>query len=210
MCFTRGVSKPPKTTRSPEMANEEKKPQGKQQEVLLTTSAKKKLVKAICQKYHEKLDSKAPRVKRDLNYSQIKDIMYLDDATKDVFKKLVMDDKIDPRDSLEKWRPEVIAEFKSHFKFDASDEDVEDVQIELGAGYEKWFKENFPESKKKVSPANIRVSDFLTYMGTTKKDSPLPNLVHHGVVDLTGWRLKDLKMEALNSCREFFGEKKAS
>jgi hypothetical protein len=177
---------------------------------VLTTSAKKKLVKAICQEYHSKLDAKAPRVKRDLNYSQIKDVMFLNDATKEIFKKLAFDEKIDPRDSLEKWRPEVIAEFKGHFKFDASEEDVEDIQIELGAGYEKWFKENFPESKKKVSPANIRVSDFLTYMGTIKKDSPLPNLVKDGVVDLTGWKLKDLKMEALNNCRTFLGEQKTA
>ena len=174
---------------------------------LLTTSGKKKLVKSICQEYHVKLDTKAPRVKRDLNYTQIKDVMFLKDVTKELFKRLAFDEKIDPRDSLEKWRPEVIAEFKSHFKFDASEEDVEDIQIELGAGYEKWFKENFPESKKRVSPANIRVSDFLTYMGTSKKDSPLPNLVKDGVVDLTGWKLKDLKMEALNSCRNFFGTK---
>ena len=191
------------------MAKENQDPKAKNKEIM-TTSGRKKLVKAICQEFHTKLDSKAPRVKRNLNYSQTKDVMFLKDETKEIFKKLAFDEKIDPRDSLDKWRVEVIAEFKPHFTFDASEEDVEDIQIELGAGYEKWFKENFPESKKRVSPANIRVSDFMTYMGTANKEKPLPNLVKDGVVDLTGWKLKDLKMEALNSCREFFGDKKAS
>jgi len=190
------------------MAKENQNPEANKE--VLTTSGRKKLVKAICQVFHEKLDAKAPRVKRDLNYSQIKDVMFLNDTTKEIFKKLAFDEKIDPRDSLDKWRVEVIAEFKPHFKFDSNAEDVEDIQIELGAGYEKWFKENFPTSKKRVSPANIRVSDFMTYMGTVKKESPLPNLVQHGVVDLTSWKLKDLKMEALNSCRKFLGEKEKS
>ena len=90
-------------------------------------------------------------------------------------------------------------------KMPIPDEDIDDIQIELGAGYEKWFIENFPESKKRISPASIRVSDFMTYMGTSQKDKPLPNLVKDGVVDLTMWKLKDLKMEALNSCRDFLG-----
>jgi len=190
------------------MANGNQNPEANKE--VLTTSGRKKLVKAICQEFHTKLDSKAPKVKSDLNYNQVKDLMYLNDTTKSLFKKLVFDDKIDPRDSLDKWRVDVIAEFKSHFKFDATNEDIEDVQIELGAGFEKWYKANFPTSKKRISPATIRVSDFLTYMGTVKKDSSLPNLVAHGVVDFTTWKLKDLKMEALNSCRKFFGEKEKS
>jgi hypothetical protein len=179
------------------------------QKNILTTSGRKQLVKAICQEFHLKLDSKAPRVKRDLNYSQIKDVMFLKDATKDIFKKLAFDERIDPRDSLDKWKAEVLLEFKSHFTFDASSEDIDDIQIELGAGYEKWFIENFPESKKRISPANIRVSDLMTYMGTSQKDKPLPNLIKDGVVDLTMWKLKDLKMEALNSCRDFLKSKSA-
>lgn len=177
----------------------------------LTTSAKKKLVKAICQEYHAKLDQKAPKVKRDLNYTQVKDLMFLNDATKDKFKKLAFDEKIDPRDPLSKWRPEVLEQFQSHFKFDASEEDVEDIQIELGAEFEKYHHENFPESEKRISPATIRVADFMTYMGAKNKEKELPNLVKHGVIDLGTWKLSDLKMDALNACRNFlYGDKKTA
>jgi len=174
-----------------------------QEKNTLTTSGRKKLVKAICQTYHEKLDARAPKVKRDLNYNEIKDVMYLNDDTKSLFKKLFMDDEINTRDSLDKWRIDTIAKFQQYFKFDASDEDTEDIQIELSGDYEKWYKKNFPYIDKRISPATIRVSDFLTYMGTVKKEATLPNLIKDGVIDLTTWKVKDLKMEALNSCREF-------
>lgn len=177
---------------------------------VLTTSSKKKLVKAICQEYHSKLDIKAPRVKKDLNYTQIRELMWLNDETKMKFKQLGFDEKIDPKDSLSKWRPEVIAEFKGYFKFDASNEDVEDVQIELSEEFEKYRQENFPESKKKISPSTIRVVDFLTFMGTKNKQKDLPNLIRHGVVDLGTWKLSNLKMEALNACRSFLGETKTA
>ena len=152
--------------------------QEKKQE-LLTPTARKRLVKAICLEYHNKLDSKAPKAKRDLNYTQIKELMFLKDETKLKFKQLAFDEKIDPKDSLDKWRLEVIAEFKGDFKFNANEEDIEDIQDELTGLYHAWFKENFPTSNKKVSSANIRVSDLLTYMGTLKKDKTLPNLVQY-------------------------------
>jgi hypothetical protein len=100
--------------------------------------------------------------------------------------------------------------FKNNFKFDTSMEDVEDVQIELSAGYEKWYKENFPESKRRPTPANIRVSDFLTYMGTITKSETLPNLIQEGVADISTWRLNNLKMPALKKCREFLSSDKAA
>ena len=175
----------------------------------LTPTARKRLVKAICLEYHEKLDSKAPIAKRDLNYTQIKEIMFLKDETKLKFKQLAFDEKIDPKDSLDKWRADVIAEFKSDFKFNANEEDIEDIQDELTGMYHTWFKENFPTSKKKISSATIRVSDFLTYMGTHKKDKTLPNLIQHGVNDLTTWKIKNLKMGALKSCREYLSSKSA-
>jgi len=185
-------------------AQENKKP-------ILTTSAKKKLVKAICQEYHAKLDQKAPKVKKDLNYTQVKDLMFLVDATKDKFKKLAFDEKIDSKDPLSKWRPEVLEQFQSHFKFDASEEDVEDIQIELGAEYEKYYHENFPESDKRISPATINMAAFMTYMGIKNKEKSLPNLIVYGVNDLGTWKLKDLKMEALNACRNFlYGDKKTA
>ena len=194
------------------MANDKKnnEQQGANKEAKMTTSGKLKLVRAICQEYHAKLDVKAPKAKRDLNYTQVKSLMFLQDETKKLFKQLVFDEKIDPRDSLGKWKNDVIVQFSNHFKFDNSTEDVIDIQTDFSDDYSKWYGINFPDIDKSHSPSTIRVSDFMTYMGTVKKEQPLPNLVKHGVVDLTSWKLKDLKMEPLNSIREFFGEKKAS
>jgi len=175
----------------------------------LTTSSKRRLVKAICKEYHDKLDSKAPTMKRDLNYTQIRTLMYLNDTTKNKFRQLAFEDKIDPRDSLSKWRIEVIAEFKDLFTFDINSEDVEDVQTDISGEYEKWYKENFPESKKRISPKSIKLSELLTYMAVTNKDKPLPNLAQYGVNDFTSWKLSHINMEASKVCRDFLNKKSA-
>lgn len=173
------------------------------QKEILTTSSKRRLIKAICQDFYDKLDSKAPMMKRDLNYTQIRTLMFLRDETKIPFKKLVNDEMIDPKDPLSKWRIEVIAEFKNLFTFDSNSEDVEDVQTDISGEFEKWYKENFPESKKRISPKSIKLSELLTYMAVTNKDKPLPNLAQYGVNDFTSWKLSHINMEASKVCRDF-------
>lgn len=172
-------------------------------QAVLTAVQKRKVVKAMCLAHYDKFGQKEPRVKQDLHSNDVKALMYLRDDTKKVFKEALFNDEIDYKDSLSKYRNDVLAKFAPFFKSVSSEEDIEDLQLELTSIYEDWYSKNHPKSKKRISPSTIKVSNLLTFLAISEKSKALPNLAQHGVNDFTTWRVKDMKLEALKACREF-------
>ena len=158
---------------------------------------KRNIVLKMSAAYKDKFEQDRPTLKTDLTFSEIKELCYLDNNTKDKFIKLLLDDKINPRNRLSKWSDESLVIFKNDFNTIERVENIEDKKLIVAKAYEDWIRINEPKNNKRITASTITVHKYIDMLISKKSKININELYDAGMRSLS-WRISHLNIEALS------------
>ena len=158
---------------------------------------KRNIILNMANAYKDKFEQDRPTTKTDLTFSEIKELCYLNNNTKDKFLKLLLEDKINPRNKLSKWSNDCLVIFKDDFSELKRVENIEDKRLIVAKAYEDWIRVNEPKNNKRITASTITIHKYIDMLKRSKKSIDINKLYDAGMNSLS-WRISHLNIEALS------------
>ena len=143
------------------MANDKGTNQGNGQAkeaVKVSAIEKAQSIRAIASAWVEKFDPDRPSPKKDLSFSELVEI--LGDVDKNIVGEMIVAGELDPKRGLSKQKAEFFVKVRGKFSIDPNQKNIEDDQLEIAQSVRAYMNENYPNMKKKLTPATITGLDL--------------------------------------------------
>lgn len=121
--------------------------------VKVSAIEKAQSIRAISSAWVEKFDPDRPSPKKDLSFSELVEI--LGDIDKNIVGELIVAGELDPKRGLSKQKPNFFIKVRGKFSIDPNQKNIEDTRLEVAQSVKEYMSKNYPNIKKKFTPASI-------------------------------------------------------
>jgi len=126
---------------------------------------KPKIIRATCKWYREVVDTKNPKVKRDLSLKNLQDIAGVNKEFAQWLYGGLGSGKLDTKISLKKMTDEQLQEVIRILNVSIdTKEDLEDILWSIAEVYDEYLKKNNKNSETKITPAKVKIVDLVFYI----------------------------------------------